>query len=167
MMNEKDMLNPDENMDLSEGQGGNENENLVLNLDDVDEKGPGFEALKPGVYDCVIENTEFGESKKGNPMITWVLKVTDPNYEGRLLFNHTTLNNNMGIARLKRILVRVVPDVDLAQFNPKAFCDNGEAIGLPCRAKVSIQNYQGEKRNNVKEILPPQNNQDSFLEGME
>ncbi len=156
MAKDKDLLNPDEELDLSGGSAGKDSgDSMVLDLNDVDEEGPGFEAMPPGVYNCIVENAEFGPSSKGNPMITWVFKVIDPQYEGRLLFNHTTLNNDVGKSRLKRLLARVVPDVDMGAFNPAAFCDGGEALGLPCRVKVRIKAYQGQKRNDVTDVLPP------------
>lgn len=157
----KDFLNPDE-------QTGNdamnlEDDGLVLNLDGVDEEMPGFEALPPGTYDCVVENTEFAPSSKGNPMITWVFKVIDPQYDGRLLFYHTVLNSDAGLSRLKRTLIRVVPDINMGEFRPNAFCNEGQALGYPCRVKVSVKPYQGQKRNNVTDVLPPSEGAGSFL----
>jgi len=156
MANEDSFLNPDEQtINLGKDDKGSEMDNMVLNLDDVDESAPDFEALPPGVYNCIVENTEFGPSSKDNPMITWVFKVLDPQYENRLLFYHTTLHNNQGIRRLKRTLSRVCPDVDMTKFNPKTFCDEGQALGLPCRVKIRIRPYQGQKRNDVTDVLPP------------
>jgi len=152
-MAEKDFLNPDDQQAPSNSGSG---ENMVLNLEDVDETAPAFEALPPGIYDAVVENTEFGPSQRSNrPMITWVFKVVDPQYEGRLLFNHTVIDDTRGQQRLKQILTRVVPEVDLRNFDPAAFCDNGEAIGFPCRVKVNVRPYQGQKRNNVTDVLAP------------
>ena len=152
-MAEKDFLNPDEDVQFDGSADGMEN--MVLNLEEVDEDGPAFEALPPGIYNCVVENTEFAPSKKNNPMITWVFKVVDPEFENRLLFNHTVLNHERGRQRLKQILMRVVPEVNMAEFNPQKFCDEGVAIGYPCRVKVRIRPYQGEKRNDVTDVLAP------------
>lgn len=158
---EKDFLNPDEQVTFA---GGADDDNLVLNLDGVSEEMPVLEALPPGVYDCIVENTEFGPSSKGNPMITWVFKVVDPQYDGRLLFNHTVLNNTAGLSRLKRILVRVVPDLSLSGFNPRQFCDEGTALGYPCRVKVRIRPYQGQRRNDVVDVLAPAQDAGAFLD---
>jgi hypothetical protein len=147
-----DFLNPDNRMMAAQDD---DQDSLVLDLDDVDEKGPAFEVLPVGIYDCVVENTEFGNSSAGNPMISWTLKVIDPQYEGRLLFYHTTLHNEQGRARLKRILLRAYPDLSLKGFSPKKFCEDGDALGAPCRAKVKIGRYQGEKRNSVSDVLAP------------
>jgi len=162
MSNEMDFLNPD--AQPAGGGGSDPQENMVLNLDDVSEDMPAFEALPPGIYDCIVENTEFTTSSKGNPMITWVFKVVDPQYVGRLLFNHTVLNNETGLSRLKRVLVRVVPDADLSGFNPRAFCDEGIALGLPCRVKVRIRPYQGQRRNDVTDVLAPAQGEGAFLD---
>lgn len=159
-MSEDKFLDPD----AQEKNQSDDGDNMVLDLDDVNEDGPGFEALPPGIYNCIIENTEYTMSSNNNPMITWVFKVVDAEGEGRLLFNHTVLNNEVGISRLKRTLTRVVPDVDLKAFNPKQFCDEGVAIGLPCRVKVTIRPYQGEKRNNVTDVLQPADEDGGFLD---
>jgi len=159
-MAKDDFLNPDENLDLTADD--NTQDNLVLNLEDA--KETTFEALPPGVYNCVIENVEFGNSSNGNPMLTWVFKVTDPLYEGRFLYNHTTLNNDVGLGRLKKLLTRVLPDIDISEFKPRQFCDEGSALGSPCRVKVRVRMYQGEKRNNVQDVLPPQESGSSFLD---
>lgn len=153
------------NMDLGGGLDYQADaDNLILNLNDVDENAANFEALPAGVYNCTVENVEYGLSKNGNnPMMTWTFKVTDAEYENRLLFFHTVLNKELGVASLKKILVRVCPDANLSSFNPQGFADEGIALGLPCRAKVKIRPYQGEKRNQVTEVLAPVSEAGSFL----
>lgn len=158
-----DDLDPDAQLFRSQSDGGDE-DNLVLNLAGVSEDRPALEALPPGIYDAIVENTEFGSSSNGNPMITWIFRVTDPRYEGRLLFFHTVLNSEVGQSRLKRTLLRVCPDIDLTEFRPKKFCDEGVALGLPCRVKVRVRPYQGRKSNNVVDVLPPQAEGGTFLD---
>ena len=155
-----EFLNPD----AVTGEIGGDLDNFTLDLEGVDENSGGFEALPAGIYDCIVEETEFGASSKGNPMITWKFKVIDEAYKNRLFFYHTVLNTEIGIANLKKTLVRVCPDVSLTGFNPASFCANGEALGLPCRVKVNIRPYNGEKRNNVKEVLAPEAG-DAFIDG--
>lgn len=128
-------------------------DNLVLNLADVEEKSAGFEALPAGIYEAVIEGTEFKTSANGNPMIAWQFTITEAPYTNRRIFTHTVLNNPTGVSILKKILVRVLPDQDLTGFKPASFCDNGVAIGMPCRLKLKIKVYKGERRNEVSEVL--------------
>jgi len=133
-----------------------DSDNLVMNLNDVDENKGGFEALPPGVYDALIENTEYGISANGgNPMITWQFRITDGEYANRMQFTHTVLNKELGVATLKKIIIRCVPEVDMGSFNPKKFCDEGTALGFACRLKLKIDLYKGEKRNRVVEVLAP------------
>lgn len=127
-------------------------ENLVLDLTDVNENA-GFEAIPAGTYDAIVDSVEFGDSSAGNPMITWKFKLTEEPYGNRTVFYHTVLNTDLGKANLKKTLVRVCPDINLAEFNPGKFCNEGEPLGLPCKIKLKIQLYKGEKRNQVKEVL--------------
>ena len=166
----RDFLDPDEQAAL-EGTGGSGfDENMVLDLEEVDDSGPSFEALPPGTYPCVVENTEFTKSKAGNPMIVWTFKVVDPQYDGRLLFNHHVLNNEIGKSRLKQSLVRILAEPPLKNFDPRTFCDEGTALGLPCRVKVKIRPYKNpetgktERRNNVSDVLPPAEEAGAFLD---
>lgn len=129
-------------------------DNLVLDLGGVNEEMPTFQPLPPGIYNCVVENAEFSRSKNNNPMITWVFRVVDAENEGRLLFYHTVLNTEAGLAKLKRLLLRICPDVELTSFRPKAFCEEGVALGRACRVKVRIRNYQGKPSNDVTDVLP-------------
>jgi hypothetical protein len=158
-----DFLNPD-NLPATSQEGDNEYDNLVLNLESVSEEGPVYEAMPPGIYDAVVENAVFGPSKQNNPMITWTFKLLDPQFEGRLLFYHTTLHNEQGQSRLKRMLLRVYPDVQLSEFSPRNFCDNGDGLGYECRLKVVIQRYQGKKTNSVSDVLPPADAGSGYLE---
>lgn len=131
--------------------------NLVLDLEGTSDELPKFEPIPPGVYDAVVENVEFGPSQNsGNPMLTWQFRVTQTPYENRTLFFWTVLNSEFGVRMLKRILVRIAPDISLSNFSPKVFAESGAALGLPCRLKVAVRPYQGERRNNVKDVLPPQ-----------
>lgn len=140
-------------------------ENMVMNLNDVDENKGGFEVLPAGIYDAIVENVEWSVSAAGNPMLAWQFKITTPPYENRSLFYHTVLNKELGVASLKKVLTRVCAGhVDLENFAPRTFAENGSACGLSCQLKVKIKPYQGEPRNNVTEVLAPSDG-GSFLDG--
>ena len=158
-----DELNPDAQGDVNDiNQAGEDMEGMVMDLTDTPEE-VGFEPLPAGIYECIIEQTNFKKSKAGNPMIEWRFKVIDPEFEDRLLFNYTVLNNQFGMADLKKTLVRACPDVDLGNFDPKKFCEEGEALGLPCRVKVKVGTDQnGEPSNDITDILAPAD--EDFLE---
>lgn len=141
-----------------------ENSNLVLNLDSVDEKAGGFEAMPKGEYEAIVDECELGESSKGAPMITWKFKITEEPYNKRTLFWYTVLNLDFGKAALKKALIAMGLDIDWANFDVQEFCDNGDAIGMPIRIKVGIQKYEGEKRNNVKDVMASAEGGNSFMD---
>jgi len=161
-MTNQDFLNPDESIAME--QERNTGENLVLNLTDVSEEKPRFEAMPAGVYNCIIDNVEYSISQADNPMLTFTFRVVDEEYDGRLLFYHTVLNKESGLSRLKRLLVRVCPDIDLSHFDPAAFADTGDALGLPLKVKVRVRSYKGERRNEVTDVLPPDEDANAFLD---
>lgn len=143
---------------------GQEEDNLVMDLGAIDETKSDFEVLPAGVYPCIIENAEYKMSQSsGNPMIAWVFKVVHPEYENRLLFYHTVLNKESGLKRLKKLLMRVCPDVNLSTFQPKSFCDQGTALGRMCGVKIRVKNDQGERKNDVTDVLAPVVQNDAFL----
>lgn len=150
MSGKDDFLNPDAGMAV-----GMENNGMVLDLDAIDESSLEFKALPVGVYEAVVENVEFKTSQSGNPMLSWTFAITGGEYDKRKQFTHHVLNNEFGIARLKRTLVRLMPEYPLSGFNPSTFAANGEAIGKPCRLKLKQRKYDGKLTNDVKEVLEP------------
>lgn len=129
-----------------------ENSNMTFDLSEVNEKGAGFEAMPKGTYEAIVDDVEFGESKKGSPMMTWKFKLTETPYEKRTLFFYTVLDQSFGLAALKKTLICLGLDVDFTTFNPQELADSGDAIGLPLKVVVGIQKYEGEKRNTVKTV---------------
>jgi hypothetical protein len=138
-------------------QGG-----LVFNLEEVKEDS-GFELLPKGNYAAIVDELEFTESSTGNPMFAAKFKVTEGEFEGRVLFDYWVLGGKgaeFGLGKLKKFLTRVCPEVSLAAFNPVSFADEGTAIGRELTVSVKIQTqkkgeYKGEKRNQVADILAP------------
>lgn len=147
---------------------GNDQGGLVFNLDDVKEDS-GFELLPKGNYPAIVDELEFTESSTGNPMFAAKFKITEGEFEGRVLFDYWVLGGKgaeFGLGKLKKFLTRVVPETNLSAFNPQAFADEGTAIGRELTVSVKIQtqkkgDYKGEKRNQVADILAPSNG--SFL----
>lgn len=143
----------------SQDEGG-----MVFNLDNVEDKKT-FELLPKGTYSAVVDSLEFGNSSKGNPMITVVYSLTDAEYENRRLYDYMVLKGDgaeFGLAKLKKFLIRVCPEVSTSSFNPQSFADEGVAIGRECQVMVKIQtqksgDYKGEKRNQVADVLAPDN----------
>lgn len=152
---EEDLLSPDANASQNTVDDEFDEDTLTINFDEVDETAVSFKALPPAVYECFIEQFELRKSNAGNPMVAARYKVTDGEYEGRLIFDHYVLNNEIGLARLKGMLM-ALDFYDGGEFNIKQFVDSGEAVGTPCRIKVTVtfNKDRGEKQNQVREVMP-------------
>lgn len=158
---------------VAESATGNENmEGLVFNLNDVSEDSPSFEVLPKGTYDAVVEELEFTQSQSsGSPMLHAVYSIVGGEFEGRKIHDYYLLNGKgaeFSLPRLKQLLLRVCPEVNVGTFNPQEFADSGVAINRMCQLKLQVQtqkkgDYKGEKRNNVREILPAADQAGSFL----
>jgi hypothetical protein len=151
-----DFLNLNGGGDVSTGadQGG-----LVFNLDNVEES-KGFEVLPKGDYPVVVDELEFGESSTGNAMFTAVFAVTAGEFEKRKLYDYWVLTGNgaeFGLGKLKKFLARVCPEVNMTQFNPQQFADEGVAIGRELTVSVAVSkqkkgDYKGEMRNQIRDM---------------
>jgi hypothetical protein len=94
-----------------------------------------------------LDSEEFAD-EKGNRSRQWM---------------HLTFTDG-GLPRIKRFLTRVGGDDELVsyarsllttKFDPQAVADEGKLIGARARLRIDIRRYEGQNRNNVREILPP------------
>ncbi len=146
-------------------------EGMVFNLNDVEES-KSFEVLPRGTYNAVIDEFEYTTSQSsGSPMIKAVYSVTDGEFAERKVYDYYVLTGEgakYALPKLKQLLTRVCPEVDLSSFNPKDFAENGDIINRMCQIKLSVTTqkkgeYKGEKRNQVKEIMAYSEGSGSFL----
>lgn len=174
-MNDKaNDVNPDINAgvpgaDVGPDVGPKSDASQVIDLTKVSDDLPQFQALPAGTYHCEIEDAQFGMSQAGNPRIAWQFRVVEPDHpevDQRLLFYHTVTNKEAGLSRLRRLLTRVLPDVDQKTFDPEPFCASGVALGAPCICRVNqrVQRVKetGEvrRRNNVVDVLAADKSED-------
>lgn len=145
----------------SQGEGGGGG--MVMDLSDTSDELPSFDPVPPGVYPVFLQEADFGQSQRsGKDMVTWVFEIPEGHeYGGRRFWYHTVLEKT-GLNRLKRLLVRIAPDVDLSAFDPETTPQT--LLGKRAQAKVGMRMYQGEKTNNVKDILPPKDGEDPFFD---
>ncbi len=131
-----------------------------FDLEDV--KDVVYAILPRAIYPAEIDTVEFGQSSNDNPMWTLRIKITDGEFKGRTLFNHQVFTD-AGMPRVKQFLQRVAPEL-LGQgaIKPSHIADEGLLEGKACRIRVGTQRYQGQKRNNIREILAPEAG-DTFL----
>lgn len=128
-----------------------EDGSLAIDLSNVEEDA-GFEAIPKGTYDVVVQDATYKVSQeKGNPMISLTLEVEGGEFKGRKLFTHVVFApKTMGMAK------KTINRLGLSQllngpFNPENVVD--EFIGARARAVVTIEKYNGDDTNRVKNLL--------------
>lgn len=114
-----------------------------------------FGAIPAGVYPVVVTNGEFKMSSNGNPMFVLEMDITSGEYENRKLWaNYVTASPNderkIGLSRFKSMLSRLTG----TEYSTFSQSDIGDLIGCQGRAKIAIREWNGETRNDVKNILP-------------
>ena len=130
--------------------GGDQTSGLMVDLNEVEDQA--FECAPRGMYNCVVDELAFEYSQaSGNPMWSWRLEVEDGEHIGKKFFFHTVFAGK-GLPRTKKTLKAVKPDLFDAPFDPETIAANGDMIGLRVRARVDIRKYEGEDRNNVKDL---------------
>lgn len=121
-----------------------------------------FDVVPKGTYNAVIEELEFTTSQSsGAPMLKGVYTITDGEFADRKIFDYYVLTGEgakYSLPKLKQLVSRVCPEVDMSSFNPAQFADSGVAINRMCQIKLTVTTqkkgeYKGEKRNQVREIL--------------
>lgn len=138
----------------NEGASFSEGESVVVDFNDVEDSA--FEALPKGMYNCRVDELTYDISQNsGNPMWTWILEVEDGDFAGRKLFFHTVFAGK-GLPRTKKVLQRVAPKLLEGPLNPEEVANSGSMIDLRIRARVDIRKYEGEDRNNVRDLFPPE-----------
>ena len=144
-------------------------EGLVFDLSDVEEQA--FEVLPRGTYEAIIEEFEYTTAQSsGNPMLKIVYTITSGEFAERKIFDYLVLAGEgakYSLPRLKQLLIRVCPEVNISTFNPSEFADAGTILNRPCQIRLNITTqksgeYKGEKRNQVREVLSA-NTSGSFL----
>lgn len=152
-------------------QAATSNEGMVFDLGGVEEN-TSFEVIPRGTYNAVIEEMEFTESQSsGAPMLKAVYSITDGEFAERKVFDYYVLTGEgakYSLPKLKQLVSRVCPEVDLGSFNPAKFAEDGIAINRQCQIKLAVSTqkkgeYKGEKRNNIREIMGAADVQNSFL----
>ena len=142
-------------------EGGSE-DSMVIDMSEVDENASSYDPVPQGTYPAFLSEAEFGHSQRSNnPMITWVFEVPEGHeFAGRKFWHHTTITDK-GLPRLKKLLSRIAPDVDVSKFDVKN--DPPKLVGREARLQITVRMYQGERTNNVKDVLPPVTQADDFF----
>ena len=140
--------------DAEEGAEGS----LVVDLADVDENQQ-WPVMPRAIYPVVIKDLVYEYSSNNNPMWSVVLEVDGGEYDGQTLFFHMVFTDK-ALPRVKKTLSRIYPELLEKPFDPEQVAADSVLIGVRARARVDVIPYQGQKRNNVRELLAPESGED-------
>lgn len=126
----------------------------------------GFEPVPEGTYEVMVEEVEVRESRSSdNNYLNWRFRILDEEYEGRFLWNITSLSER-ALFRLKEVFLALdviaeddeisidwEDDVDITTSSGPRLVEP-EVEGLACALVVRIEPYEGKDRNRVTAILP-------------
>jgi len=126
----------------------------------------GFEPVPEGTYEVIVEDVEVRESKSSdNHYLNWRFRILDEEYEGRFLWNITSLSPR-ALFRLKDVFLALdvieendevsidwEEDVDITTSEGQRLIEP-EVEGLACCLVVRIEPWEGKDRNRVTAILP-------------
>ena len=128
--------------------------NFVVDLTGIAEAK--FEAIPKGIYDGEIDTVEFGMSNNsGAPMLTLQIAITNnETYQGRKLYTYWSFSQK-ALPFTKAAIGRVAPELLQGKFVPQNIADQGLLLGKPCRVRVAVEDYQGEPRSKISQVLAP------------
>ena len=151
---------------LSEAQGAGQvqpggaagSNKYKFNMEDADEDA-GFAALPAGVYDCKIFDCKFKISKsKGNPMWEVIFETVEKHDNRHARFWTYVVWTEEQLGRAKRFMNRVAPEMITGkagrEFNPENRTTYESMIGELAKVRVTVERYEGENRNRVKDVMP-------------
>ena len=151
------MQEPVDAADAAGSEGGGA---LVVDFSTVPDQ-VDFPITPKGIYPAVVDDVSFGLSQSsGNPMWTWVFELTPEadaiaeGVAGRKFYFHTPFVENM-MPRVKRVLARIAPELLEGPIEPEQVAIDGTLVGRSCRIRLDIKQYEGKPRNNVRDVLPP------------
>lgn len=142
----------DEAVEFAEG------DSCIVDFDAVEDTS--FEVMPRGSYPVVCVECEFDYSQaKGTPMWTLKWEIEDGEYEGRSLFSHMVMAGK-GAPITKKQLGRIRPDLLEESFDAQDEEIIESMIGVRATAKVTTKKFEGEMRNNLKDLFPPADGDD-------
>jgi hypothetical protein len=123
----------------------------------VEQAGGDFEPLPKGDYDVRVDSAEATTSSTGKMMFKLKFKVVGGPNNGRTLFNNITLSTDNPNALRMFFMNMKAFGLDPAFFNQNPGPDTVAAgmVGKEVRVKVDHQTYNGQLRENIKQMLPP------------
>lgn len=139
---------------------GDEDDDTPLDFASISDKVE-YALWPSGKYPGRFVEGELGSSQAGNRMITWQIKAYSPDDpKPKTLFHYSVLTPE-NLPRLKRLISRVAPEHKNSKLSPRRIIEI--LTGRDCTLRVGNKEYDNTKFNRIRDILPVEENADSFL----
>jgi len=124
---------------------------IHVDFTDVPDQG-NFEPLEEGTYPASVFDAVVKESKtSGQPYINWEFKILAGQYEGRRQWYMTSLQP-AALWKLKQMLTRL--GISTEKLSSTFDLDLASMLGKKCRIVIDHEQYQGQLRDRVVDVLP-------------
>jgi hypothetical protein len=132
----------------------------VVDVDNIDEAK--FEVIPNGWYKArVIEHDYALSQSSGQPMWTLKIQIEGGEYDGRSLYNHMSWSPKAAPytkASTQKCFPDVLTDPQYRtadnRLDIKKIGDESAFAGREVDIKVGSQMYEGDKRNNIRDMRP-------------
>lgn len=120
------------------------------------EAGGGFEPIPDGSYDAQVAAAEALESSTRKTMFKVKFQVLTGPYAGRPVWSNLVISpeNPSALGYFFANMAALGLTSDYFAQNPHPTHVADALVGRQCRVEVSSRVYQGQKRNDVKRIMP-------------
>ena len=118
----------------------------------------GFEPIPEGKYEATVFQVEQKTSQAGNPYLNWQFKIQGGDFDGRRMFYMTSLTPQ-SLWKLKQVLHRLGYTDE--QLEGEFELDLADLPGLECTIVVGHEQYNGETRDRVLDVLEAGNADDT------
>lgn len=124
----------------------------------MEEAGEGFQPIPPGPYTVEVCKAELTTSSTQKPMIRAQLKILGGPHNGRIVFDQYTLSagNPRALGFYFDTMAALGLNREYFASNPSMEAVAQTLLGRQCNVQVSMKQYQGVDRNEVKNYRPVQ-----------
>lgn len=121
---------------------------MGITLDFTNVEDNDFAPLPDGIYNATLYDIEVKQGKK-YPYFKCEYRISNGEFEDRRVWDNLSTSPK-ALWRLKQVLGRIAPELDLSgklEFDPDS------VIGLSCRLKIVQEEYKGDMKNKVEDVL--------------
>lgn len=107
----------------------------------------------PNVYVMVVEKATWGQSKKGAPQVTMIMRIAEGPFKGKTAWYWLTFDmDNPNTIRMARNFLKL-SGVDFGDFGKLGEQEQLDfLVGKRYEVDLKVEAFQGEDRNKVKNI---------------